>query len=498
MRTVFARDFDLLPADDRGFTKRLNALLDDLRSEPGVTLRFEPGTYHFYPDGAPVETLCIPNHHLDGERSIVFHLGDMVDFTLDGGGAEFLFHGELLPFYCARTRGLRLRRFTVDFPRPVLSQGRVLKSAPGRLTMEIDPAAYPWQIEGETLLFTGEGYCLPPDRMLEFDTVTRAPAQKALDFWLAPEEARNVQGLRAAALTARTVELTAEEGGAWGNVTEGNTMILWHHLRTHPGVYVPDSADFFCEDATFYHAAGIAILAERTENVSLSRVRVLCRPGSGRLFSAMADAAHFVACYGSIRIEACAFENQMDDAVNIHGIYGIVRERTAQNGIEMELHHDMQLGAYIGRVGDTVSLLRADTMLPYWSGTLAGITRLSPERFSLTFDAPLPQALRLGDVVEDVTAKPDAHIKSCAFCNNRGLRAVAAVLFRAHAPFVWGVYDGRTCIPTKKTVSAAKAPRRARDADLRVRPARGGRRAHRHRGAEHFIEHTLGHRICAR
>ena len=49
------------------------------------------------------------------------------------------------------------------------------------------------------------------------------------------------------------------------------------------------------------------------------------KPGSGHWFSLAADATHFVYCRGKIEIRNCLFERQLDDAVNINGIYDLVK-----------------------------------------------------------------------------------------------------------------------------------------------------------------------------
>lgn len=420
MHILLAKDFGLLPGDDRTLTQRLNEALNTLRDREQVTLVFEPGTYHFYPDNAPSEMMYIANHHLDEVKSIAFNLTGFRGLTLDGQGAEFIFHSEILPFYCKETVGLTLKNFFMDYTRPILSQGEILESGAGRLVMKIDPELFPYVVENNQLYFTDEAYRFPIDRMLAFDPGLRQVARGAVDYELGDVINPYVfNGSRARLIRENVVELTAEDHGAWAKEQPGNVMVLWHHLRTHAGVYVLDSADFIIEDVTFYHTAGIAVHAERTENLTLNRVKVITRPGGGRVFSAMADATHFVACYGTVRIMDCVFENQLDDAINIHGIFGTVDSVEDEHTLLMRLHHDMQLGTKIGRVGDRVALLERDTMLPHWEGTLAALEMLSPEIFRLRFEEILPGDAALNSAVEDITAKPHADISRCVFRGNR-------------------------------------------------------------------------------
>ena len=44
------------------------------------------------------------------------------------------------------------------------------------------------------------------------------------------------------------------------------------------------------------------------------------------MISITADATHYVNCGGYIRMIDCTFENQKDDATNIHGLYMAVEK----------------------------------------------------------------------------------------------------------------------------------------------------------------------------
>ena len=68
-----------------------------------IVLRFDKGTYNFRLEEAPEIECFISNHDQQPLRKTVFHLNHYENLTIDGGGAQFLFQGALLPIvlnYC--------------------------------------------------------------------------------------------------------------------------------------------------------------------------------------------------------------------------------------------------------------------------------------------------------------------------------------------------------------------------------------------------------------
>ena len=53
-------------------------------AENGGTLCFEPGTYHFYEDGA-LSGFFAPSNNLSGTKKVCFPLLDAQNITVDGG-----------------------------------------------------------------------------------------------------------------------------------------------------------------------------------------------------------------------------------------------------------------------------------------------------------------------------------------------------------------------------------------------------------------------------
>ena len=62
----------------------------------GETLRLGGGTYHFYPDGAFEKEYYISNND-SGLKTVALPFLNKRGVTLDGEGAELIFHGNMVP-----------------------------------------------------------------------------------------------------------------------------------------------------------------------------------------------------------------------------------------------------------------------------------------------------------------------------------------------------------------------------------------------------------------
>ena len=91
-------------------------------------------------------------------------------------------------------------------------------------------------------------------------------------------------------------------------------------------INILESKEILVENVNVHHSSGIALMAQKSENITLHKFNVLLPENSGRLVSSTADATHFLACRGLIKMDSCIFENMLDDATNVHGFYVEVKE----------------------------------------------------------------------------------------------------------------------------------------------------------------------------
>ena len=117
--------FGIQPGKKSNMSTRMEKALAKIRKEvkegKAVTLRFQSGTYHFYPEGAAERTYYISNHDQDNPKRVGLALEDMKSLTIEGNGAEFIFHGQMIPVSLLRSTDCTLQKLQHRFCQPTHS-----------------------------------------------------------------------------------------------------------------------------------------------------------------------------------------------------------------------------------------------------------------------------------------------------------------------------------------------------------------------------------------
>jgi len=412
-----AADYGLLPGDCRETTLALRKFLDNVRKNSRVTLEFTPGTYHFYPDYAYEKLLCISNHDEDTLKRIIFDLSETKGFHLIGNGAEFLFHTDCIPFYAHKAENLTLEGFSVDYVRPSYSEAEVLEVTPKTTVLRIDCELYPYEVRHGRLVFLGENFEHELTEWLEFDQKRCAPVYNILDM--------NFNGSRGEHFTwyeetgPNTVAVHIKDEKSFLPQSQpGNRLVLRHHPRSHPGFYVTQCEHVTLLNVQCHHATGIAFMAERSRHLTLSHFNVCRSNKRPRIFTAAADATHFVYCGGKITIQESLFENQLDDAVNIHGIYARIKKVLQPGCFVAELVHPMQKGVCFAETGEMLRCVDRQTMLETGQATIKSYSMLNRDCFYMELQEPVDGFIE-GNSIENISWVPNVEISRCTFRNNR-------------------------------------------------------------------------------
>lgn len=376
----------------------------------GDTLRFQPGEYHFYPEFAYEQYYYISNNR-HGLKRVAFPIIGKKNITIDGGGARFIFHGEIIPFVIESSEEITLKNFSIDWKRPFYSQGTVTAADQAGVTLEIDRAQYPYHFKDGQAIFEGEGWESGlTEGVFEINAETGAPAYLSGDSLGAGFPER----LAMEDLGGGTIRL-AESFPHLPKI--GNILILRHYNRHCPGIHLKLSRNTLLKDITLYHAGGMGVIGQFCENVTVRNCKVT--PAAGRIFSVMVDATHFVSCRGKILLEGSLFEGQLDDPCNIHGLNTRIKEISDRRSVITELVHYEQHGVEIGFPGDQVHFSDNVTLLSYAQNTIKKVEWINARYSRVIFEKDLPENLRPGHVIENMSWLPDAHIHGCTSRNNR-------------------------------------------------------------------------------
>lgn len=381
-------------------------------------LSFPKGEYHFKSDFATERYFFISNND-EGLKRVAFPLTGTENLTVDGQGSQFIFHGFINPFILDGAKNITFQNFSVDFARTFHSEALIIGDPEEGLDVEIREG-FPFSVADGMLLFTdgasqsGMKTTVDKDRiygskhLLEFSTEKRETAYMAPDFFF-----EGGKGFAAKSLGGRKVRLLSPKLTG----TVGNTMVFGPDTREYPAFVVSDSENTVFQQVTLHHSGGMGILGQRSKNITVDHCRVT--PSNGRMLSTSADATHFVNCTGKIQLTHNLFENQKDDATNIHGIYVQLTEKLAGNEALISIKHHQQRGFDFLKPGVDVEWVRGRSMVTYATNTVAAAEWINNEKCRVTFANPLPEKVRAGDALAEIRDYPEILIAHNTIRNNR-------------------------------------------------------------------------------
>lgn len=384
--------------------------LASCRHAENVTLVFPKDVYHFRADRAFEKHLHISNHDQKGLLRIAFPLIGMRNVTIDGQGSAFVFHGSIIPFLIEDCSGVTLTRFSIDWERPMFEQGEFVRASPESFDIRLFNRDY--ELEGNRLTVEYDAKREPIWGVHEIDPATGAHAYGSGDR-LSWSEFKKFR------LEEVSPGVIRFHGRLKHVPKPGNAAVMRIGRREHPGIFIKGSRDTSIESVDLHHAPGMGLIAQRSIDIRLKSFNVALRPGSGRWVTATADAVHFTYCRGTIELERCLFENQLDDPANVHGIYARIEQRLGDDALLLQLVHDMQIGVEVAGPGDAVRFVDKESLLPYGEAEVVSAEAVNARYAVVRFDRPLPERLQVGDSMENMTWNPDFTVRHCTVRANR-------------------------------------------------------------------------------
>ena len=350
-----ASAFGIEPGTGTDVAGLVDKMLAQVKAEAAgkpVTIRFAEGRYDFYPESAARREYYISNHDQHKDRAVGIAIEGFHGLTLDGQGADFMFHGRMLPLSVVATEGCTLRNFSIDFATPHIAQAEVVKNEPEGITFRVAPWVNARVTESGAFEHTGEGWAMRPGWGIAFDSETRHIIYKTGDIGTPVHQVQQIDEYTFFAPAWRDSRLSV-----------GAIVAMRTYERPSPGVFVSHAKDTRFENVKVHYAEGMGLLAQMSEDIVLDGFSVCLRGDDDpRYFTTQADATHFSGCKGMIRSVNGLYEGMMDDAINVHGTYLKVMERIDDHTVKGRYMHGQAWGFDWGYVGDEVQFVRSNTM----------------------------------------------------------------------------------------------------------------------------------------
>ena len=401
METYYFRDYR--KTDDVGYD--LYTMLKTLHGKQGVRIVFDPDTYEVYPDSCFERTLFISNHGWNGPKRMAVLVEDMQDVELDFSGSILRVHGPMTHMGILRSRNVCVKNLILENPRTQIMQGNVIAHGENYIELRMTHGAEQFRQRHQELVTDYKGGVF-------------------FNIWIHQEyNGKTGEFIGDFPLGINICDTKVEDLGD-GRIRIydvkrvppiGNILILNATRRLGCGIFCENSSEIRCENITVRSCMGMGFAAQLCENIILSGFHT--RLHDGRAFTANADATHFVACRGKVVVENSVFECQLDDALNIHGMYTRVAKKSSHEILVQEMHEEAK-GIRFFRQGDKVQILKPDSLIPYTEKTIVDLEYINSDMVRLVL-AEETDDIVVGDHAENVTCTAELVFRGNTVRHNR-------------------------------------------------------------------------------
>ncbi len=416
-------DYGLRPDSKKNASPVVQKVIARIQTEckdgEAVILRFEEGRYNFHEKGCAEREYYISNHDQTNPKKVGLALEDMKNLTVDGQGAELIFHGRMLPVSLLRSENCTLKNLHIDFENPHISQVKVIENDPQK-GIVFEPAQWvKYRITKDGFFETfGDGWTMRHNYGIAFEGDTKHLVYNTSDVYCPIKGVKEIAPRRILAPEWKDQRLVP-----------GTVMALRGWYRPTPGIFLSHDVNITIDNVQVHYAEGMGLLAQLCENITLDKFGVCLRgENDPRYFTTQADATHFSGCKGKIVSRNGLYEGMMDDAINVHGTYLKVVKRIDDRTLVGRYMHNQAWGFEWGCIGDEVQFVRSNTMeLIGETNRIASIRPYDKEQiagareFLITFTEPVDAAIneKSGFGIENLTWTPEVLFAGNVIRNNR-------------------------------------------------------------------------------
>ncbi|MCL6458274.1 MAG: right-handed parallel beta-helix repeat-containing protein, partial [Gorillibacterium sp.] len=256
-----------------------------------------------------------------------------------------------------------------------------------------------YELDREGRLFwLGEGWRFREGPMQTFDPVSNTTWR--MDNWV--ERALRIEELEPMQLRLY-FDFTPM-------VKVGNVLQTRDGIRDQVGVFIVESIDIRFSSCGMHFMHGLGMVGQYSENLTFEQMDLSPRAETGRTAAGFADLIHLSGCSGKVRISDNRFIGAHDDAINVHGTYLRIIDRPETHSVRVRFMHPQTYGFPAFYPGDEIDFVRAASLTTFGSNRVESAEWINPREILLKLAHPVPDELKAGDVVENVTWTPEVEI----------------------------------------------------------------------------------------
>lgn len=318
--------------------------LTEIKSAGGGELHFETGEYHFYKKGTKKDFFAVSNNTAN-DKFIVFPIIEMENITIDGHGSVFVFHEIVFPFMVSHSKSVTIRDITVDIGMSSLVNFKIHSFSSEGFYMDIDRAASPFFVENGSICFVREvGEWYGSQHLLSLHAIGRHQVQ-----YLATGEccSRKLDNLPAPLMKSDVNETPngiyvkyREDSPSKCGFGEETVTANIDGGRNIDVICIDRSENITVANIKVARGIGMGIIGQLSKNIIIDSFSTNTDRRKNKEQALTADALHFVNCDGKLEIKNCVISDIMDDAINVHGIYTVLRKADANTIYANIMHHE--------------------------------------------------------------------------------------------------------------------------------------------------------------
>ena len=415
---IYLSDFGLKKMRDKDCIKIINKALESINGDNPKKLVFQRGEYHFYPEYAIQKNYSESNTTDENPRKCAFVFENTQNLIIEGNGSTLIFHEQMQPFTFDNCKNIVLKDINIDWEKPLIAQAEVLKVTNDFIELSIDLDESPFRVdEGKIIFNVGKRGREPWKGTMEFDREGRFVVPRTGDSECL---GRGWQGYLTENIIPGVVRLHYP---FLRKPAVGNFLVMRHAERIHSGIFIQESKNITIKNLNLYHATGLGILAQFSEDLIFDEYRAIPNKKKNRYFGGGDDGLQISNCKGLITVKNCEFAGLMDDPINVHGTSVRIEKIISDKQLECKFMHHQSEGMNWGHVGDKINFIENLSMQSIGIGEIENFKRINNQTFILTFKNTIPKELKVKNALENLTWSPDLHVINTHFksCRARGL-----------------------------------------------------------------------------
>ncbi|MEI6178227.1 MAG: right-handed parallel beta-helix repeat-containing protein, partial [Verrucomicrobiota bacterium] len=331
---------------------------------------------------------------------------------LQGGGVDgdgkttILYDGRMVEIYNHHAEDVTFTGLVFDLKRPTVSEFRVLETGPAHAVIQIAEGS-DYAVENGRFRWRGDWG--PGAFCQKFDLKERRCRRfRTPRGW----DAQGQSQASARDLGGRKVRLDYPNGES--GLEPGHQYHFRNTKRDSVGVHNARCKDIVFRDCDFYALTGMGFVSQFTENITYQRVNVAPPRDTIRTCPAWADIFQFSNCRGDVLVDTCRLSGMQDDAINCHGTYLRIVEKTGDNRLLVRFMHPQTYGFAAFVPGDEVAVICHSKLREYAGNPhrkVTAIERKSDRDWLLTLDGTSPH-FGDNDVIDNITWHPNITVRN--------------------------------------------------------------------------------------